>query len=96
MINEIDKMDKLRQAIAEKLLNVEGSLFDFMLHGYTLTAICRKPNEPESFIIVSNDSLVFIDALKETHKKNIHSNWGTSGHLGVLERLEEARRDIKL
>lgn len=37
-----DSMDELRQAIAEKLLNVEGVLFDFMLKGYTVTAVCES------------------------------------------------------
>lgn len=91
-----EKMDELRQAIADKLLNVEGVLFDFMLSGYTVTAVCRKPNEPESFIIVSNDSLPFIDALEKAHKENIHSNWMITGHLGVIASVEEARKELNL
>lgn len=96
MTNEIDKMDELRQAIVEKLLNVEGVLFDFMLKGYTVTAVCRKPDELESFIIVSNDTPPFVDSLEKAHKDNIHKNWMTSGHLDVFESVQDARREIKL
>ena len=91
-----DSMNELRQAIAEKLLNVEGVLFDFMLKGYTVTAVCRKPNEPNSFVIVSNDTPPFMDALEKAHKENIHKDWANSGWLGVLEDIEKARRELEL
>lgn len=85
------KLERLRQAIAKELLDLEGVLLDFALRGYTVSAICRKPDEPESFVVVSNDTPPFLEALEKAHRETIHPDWDYSGVLGVVapEVIEE-------